>query len=255
MIELPLIFLGGLLGSAHCVGMCGGFALMVGAGARGWRHNLGRQIVYSLGRLFTYSVAGAALGYLGLRLVEDLPGVIHTQAVLAIVAGALLVTQGLTSAGVVARGRALAAALKTRWTRPDASAGHAFRHNIGVGCLATGMLGAFLRKPGLRPVFLAGMLTGLLPCGLVYAYLALAASTSDFFAGFATMAAFGLGTVPLMVATGGGASLLSLAARRRLFHVAAWCVVITGLLSLARGMTVLDRPRAHESTPACPLCR
>ena len=46
MIELPLVFLGGLLGSAHCVGMCGGFALSIGLGARGFAANLGRQLIY-----------------------------------------------------------------------------------------------------------------------------------------------------------------------------------------------------------------
>ena len=89
MIGLPLVFLGGLLGSAHCVGMCGGFALLIGSGARSARANLARQIVYSLGRIFTYSACGAAVGYAGLRLSDDLPSVVNAQALLAIVAGAV----------------------------------------------------------------------------------------------------------------------------------------------------------------------
>ena len=53
MIELPLVFLGGLLGSAHCVGMCGGFALTIGLGARDVAANVCRQLVYTAGRIFT----------------------------------------------------------------------------------------------------------------------------------------------------------------------------------------------------------
>src|SRR5690606_2384539 len=51
MIEWSLIFLGGLLGSAHCIGMCGGFAIAIGAGATRWSSNALRQVIYSLGRI------------------------------------------------------------------------------------------------------------------------------------------------------------------------------------------------------------
>ena len=247
MIELPLVFLGGFLGSAHCVGMCGGFACSSAPGRSGFAANLRRQMVYSLGRIFTYAACGATLGYLGLRLADDLAGTVHVQSVLAILAGVLLTVQGLIAAGVLPRAvqairfgvRGTAANLAPR---PAAS-----------GCLAGGMLGPFLRGGRLRDVFLAGMLTGFLPCGLVYAYLALAGSTSDTFGGAATMAAFGTGPIPLMIMTGSGASLLSLAGKQRMLRIAAWCVVLTGLVSLARGFGYLDVPLWHASG-SCPMC-
>lgn len=247
MIELPLVFLGGFLGSAHCVGMCGGFALLVGAGARGFSANLRRQMVYSLGRIFTYSTFGATLGYLGLRMANDLAGAVPVQSVLAILAGVLLTAQGLVSAGLLPQ-----AAQAIHFGVGGAAANLALRP-AASGCLAGGMLGAFLRGGRLRDVLLAGMLTGFLPCGLVYAYLALAGSTSDTFGGAATMAAFGAGTIPLMVMTGSGASLLSLAGRQRMLRVAAWCVVVTGLISLARGLGYLDVPFWHAGG-SCPMC-
>jgi hypothetical protein len=250
MIELPLVFLGGLLGSAHCVGMCGGFALMIGAGSRGWAANVGRQMVYSLGRIFTYAVFGGALGYAGLRLTEDLPSVLRAQAALALLAGVLLVIQGLASAGVLHRG--MLAAIVGRRDRGPLTLPQ--RPPNGVPCLATGMLGTLLRAPGLGHVLLAGMVTGFLPCGLVYAFLALAASSSGLLPGLATMLAFGSGTVPLMVLAGSGASALSIAMRQRLYRAAAWCVVLTGLLSLARGAGVLDFSTGPAAT-GCPLCR
>ena len=251
MIELPLIFLGGLLGSAHCVGMCGGFALMVAGGARSLRNNLLRQLAYSGGRIFTYAACGATLGYAGLRLAVDLPSVIHVQAVLAITAGVLLVLQGLMSAGVLSYRpwHALVAALSSSH---GSSALHQISPPTVSGCLAMGGLAGLLRGTWPR-VFLAGTITGFLPCGLVYTYLALATSSGDFFSGLATMIAFGLGTVPLMVLFGGGVSWISPMTRHRLLRVAAWCVVITGLLSLARGVTALqlDDGQAAENCPFC----
>lgn len=249
MSELPLVFLGGLLGSAHCLGMCGGFAIMIGAPARGLRQNLARQIVYSAGRIFTYAVLGGALGYAGLRLADRLSGLINVQAALALVAGALLVAVGLVSAGLVPQKVVVATSRWLPWNRHAAHLGGA----VTPGCLATGMLGTFLRAPGWGYVFLAGMLTGFLPCGLVYAFLALATSAGNPAAGMATMATFGLGTVPLMVLTGGAAALVTPAVRVRMLKVAAWCVVVTGIVSIARGVNAWELgPR--DATPACPLC-
>ena len=249
MIELPLIFLGGLLGSAHCVGMCGGFALLVGAPARRWRVNLARQIVYSGGRIFTYCTFGAAVGYGGLRLAERWGNVVNVQAAIAIVAGILLVAQGLISTGALHYATRV---VRRAWAGDGAVASHG-SSGVGIGCLMGGMVGAFLRDRRWSHVFLAGVFTGWLPCGLVYAYMALAASTSNLFGGMLTMAAFGLGTVPMMVLAGSGSSLFSLAGRRRLLGIAAWCVVLTGLLSIARGAGFLQLP-ADAPAASCPLC-
>jgi sulfite exporter TauE/SafE len=239
MIELPLVFLGGLLGSAHCVGMCGGFAVAIG-GSAGLRRNLARQMVYSLGRIFTYAALGGALGYAGLRLAEDLPAVVRAQGALAIAAGVLLVAFGLMAAGVAPR----------RWRGAVRAGSNA---TLGPACLTGGLIGAFLRAPGWGSVFLAGVFTGFLPCGLVYGFLALACSTASFPAGAATMAAFGLGTVPLLALTGAGVSLVPIVTRRWLLRFAAWCVVLAGLVSLARGTLALTA-ETSAGPPTCPAC-
>jgi len=250
MIELPLIFLGGLLGSAHCVGMCGGFAVMIGGGARSWRANLVRQCVYSGGRIFTYASLGGVLGYAGLRLAQDLPRVVNVQALCAIAAGIFLIVQGLLSAGVLSRlKRAYASRLSAR--KPAAQ-----RQTSSlsiVSCLTGGLVGSLLRTPGSRAAFLAGMLTGFLPCGLVYAYLVLATSTNDPLAGLATMVTFGLGTIPLMVLTGAGMSLVSPARRQFALRLAAWCVVVTGVIALARGGYAFQLPLS-EPVAGCLFC-
>lgn len=232
MSELALIFVGGLLGSSHCLGMCGSFALSIGAGAAGMRVNLFRQAAYSGGRIFTYAVLGAMAGFGGMRLAQTASPLVNVQALLAILAGALLILQGLLAGGVLSPRGGLA--------RQGA-------------CLAGSMFAAFLARPGLGTAFVAGMLTGLLPCGLVYAFLALAASAGGMAAGLLLMAAFGAGTVPLMVIAGCGGSLLSLAARRHMQRAAAWCVVLTGAISVARGMGFLSFSAAVASQ-GCPFC-
>ncbi|HUY88487.1 MAG TPA: sulfite exporter TauE/SafE family protein [Pirellulales bacterium] len=231
-MELLMVFVGGLLGSSHCVGMCGGFAISIGANTPSWRVNLLRQLIYGLGRVFTYGSAGAMAGYGGWRLARSAAPLIHAQAWLAVLAGVLLAVQGLAAAGVWRR-------IVTGGRRP--------------ACLSAGLFASFLKAPGLANVFLAGVLNGLLPCGLVYAFLALAASTDSMLSGLLQMTLFGLGTLPIMVLTGCGGNLLSLASRRRLLHFAAWCVVVTGGLSVARGIAFL-RSDAQVAAASCPAC-
>jgi sulfite exporter TauE/SafE len=231
VIEWPLVFMAGLLGSSHCIGMCGGFALALGSSAVTFRANLGRQLVYTAGRVFTYTVLGMAAAFGGWRLASAMPQLVNLPAALAIVAGCFLIYQGLKSAGWLGR--------------PVRGAAN--------GCLAGSIFSTFLTAPGWTGPFLAGLLTGLLPCGLLYGMLALAASSRNLWIGGAAMALFGLGTAPVMVLTGSGGSLLSLAARRHVLRVAAWCVVLTGLISIARGCGFLTLGGAAE-TGNCPFC-
>src|SRR5436309_3018013 len=65
MTELPLVFVGGLLGSSHCVGMCGPLALVLGVTEERVVSNVRRQLVFSAGRTFTYGFGGALAAYAG----------------------------------------------------------------------------------------------------------------------------------------------------------------------------------------------
>jgi sulfite exporter TauE/SafE len=234
MMELPLVFMAGALGSAHCVGMCGGFALMIGANSAGAMYNLGRQLVYSLGRLFTYVFLGLVCVHAGQRLAAWSSSAIWISAGLAIVAGCFLLFQ--------------AGSIFLIWPRRWTGSG-------GTPCLAGGFVGTFLRAPGLTNAFLAGILTGFLPCGLLYGMLALAASTASLSQGALTMAVFASGTMPLMVATGLGGSLLGVSLRRRVYLVAGFCVLLAGVVSVARGVTALRHLPGENPAAACPLCR
>jgi hypothetical protein len=227
-----LIALGGVLGSSHCVGMCGGFALLLGLHRGSLWDNLKGQLVYSVGRLMSYATLGGVAGYVGQELVARVPALWNVPALLCAAAGVFLVWEGLHAMGLLRRrGAAMAAA----------------------GCLLSPLMGALLRQPGLRNTLAAGVFTGLLPCGLVYAFVSLAASSGDLLQGAAIMTVFGLGTVPLMVLTGTGAMVLTVTLRQRLWQVAAWSVVMTGVLTIGRGAAFWStsaRPLAER----CPLC-
>jgi len=235
MIELPLVFLGGLLGSAHCVGMCGGFAFSIGIGSRGFACNLRRQVLYTAGRIFTYSFFGVVAGYAGFWIAGRASLWINAQAALCVVAGVLLAAQGLLALGLVPR-RFL----------PTPFGG-------GTACLAGSFVGPFLTSRRSSHVLLAGVLTGFLPCGLVYGYLALATSSANIGEGLLTMSLFGAGTGPLMILAGAGSSLLSPTTRRNLLKISAVCVSLTGLISIVRGVLFLQLTPAPEIV-RCVFC-
>ncbi|MFO0909083.1 MAG: sulfite exporter TauE/SafE family protein [Isosphaeraceae bacterium] len=236
MKELMLVLLGGVLGSSHCIGMCGGFALTIGVGAPSVVRNFTRQLLYSLGRVFTYAFLGAAAGFAGLWFSRRSIHLIHAQSLLSLLAGGLLILQGLITLGLIPLPT-------TRFWTPSASS--------SAGCMAGSLVRPFFASPRWHLVFLAGVLNGFLPCGLVYGYLALATSTASLPYGVATMAAFGLGTIPAMVLTGVGVSAVTLSARRHLFRVAGVCVLITGVLAVSRGAAAWT----SDNPAQCPGCR
>lgn len=186
MTEPLLIFLAGLAGSMHCIGMCGGFACGLGADARGPAASVLRHLVYNLGRVTSYCFLGAVVGHLGLLLVGhggEGSGASTAQRALAVLSGTLMVFIGLQFFGVF-RG-----------------AGHGLLGEGGQWLAQA--LRQLVRAPGVAAPLALGVLNGFLPCPLVYAFAAQAAASGGPLAGLQIMAAFGLGTFPAMLAMGG----------------------------------------------------
>ena len=214
MLDLAVVFLAGLLGSAHCVGMCGGFVVLVGAGSD--RAVAGRQAAYFVGKTLTYAAFGAIAGAAGVAVHGALGGV---GGVLGVGLGVALVAFGLGLCGVA-------------WGRGGAP-GVRFAARLGpaVGRLmASGRPGALV---GL------GALNGLLPCGLVYGMLAVAAQAGGAGRGALVMAVFGLATVPALALTGALGARLRPARRVWMQRAAGALVVAMGLLTVARGAGAL----------------
>jgi hypothetical protein len=218
-------FLIGLLGGAHCVGMCGGivgaFTVQLPARQRTWHLHL----AYSTGRIVSYAAAGAIMGTIGgagLLFGRVLP----VQLLLYVLANLMLVGLGLYLAGLanqVARLEALGAWL---WRRIQP---------YGAGLL-----------PADTPAkaFALGMLWGWLPCGLVYSVLATAMLSGGAARGAAVMLAFGLGTLPsLMLAGLALKRLRDFASSRRLRLAAGLLVAGFGLIGLAKAANMGEHIR------------
>ena len=212
MHAYALVFAGGLAGSLHCVGMCGGFPLALAGGSRA---NVGRQLLYNLGRLNTLVAIGALSGALGAAAVARGPAV-ALERTLALVAGTFMLIVGLEMVGVLraltARGAALAQATVGRLL------GGVIRSRSPMAPLALGVFNAFL------------------PCQLIYAFAARAASTASIGEGMLTMLAFGAGTVPAMLAVGTARALVPAAVRARLSLASGVVVLALGALTLLRGV-------------------
>lgn len=233
MIELPYIFVSGILGSAHCLGMCGPLAISLSAGVTPgvslWR----RQMAFSFGRVFTYCFCGGVAGFAGAWVTSRGSSIVLSQATLAIIAGVALVFMGLITAGVLSL--------------------PASRFLGSVPCGAGSWLKTFLVAPGLTGPLVAGVFTGFIPCGLVYAFLLKASSSGTMGTAILTMLAFGSGTIPMMVAVGFSGQFIPGKNRATLFKIAAWCIVVTGIISIARG-AVQFQSLETESVAPCPFC-
>lgn len=203
-------FILGLVGSLHCAGMCGPLALALpSSGASAPAFLLGR-LAYNLGRIFTYCALGVLFGLVGKTLL--LAGV---QRWVSIGLGVLLLA-GLFGSRRLALSRPLEAL---------------------VGRLKRGMSG-LLRRRSFASLWLLGLLNGLLPCGMVYAAGVGAAATGGAFAGSQYMAAFGLGTVPMMLGIGLSGRLIPLSFRLRLVRAIPLSVFLLATLLILRGLSL-----------------
>jgi len=192
---------------------------------------LAHQLLYSAGRLVTYGFLGALAGILSQRLSAlDLP-LVGGQQVLAIVAGVLMLLIGLSTLGV----------LRIRWLD------RVFGGAPAGGGACGGMLRQFLSARGVGPFLLAGVFTGFLPCGLVYAALAKAAEAANPLGGWTGMIVFGLGTTPAMVAIGCSSTLVSVRLRTRVLQLAACFVILLGGVTVYRGLPLHDSCCASQS--------
>ncbi len=227
----------GLAGSTHCVLMCGGVVgvLCAGLPVEARPRPLPYLLAYNLGRIGSYTVAGLLAGGLG-AIAQGLWPVAGAQLALKAVAGALMLGAGLYLAGVwplFARLEALGAPLWER-LRPAAQ--------------------ALLPVRSPRHALALGALWGWLPCGLVYTALALALSAGSASAGALTMLAFGLGTLPMLLAMSAAAGALSSLVRRtpvrRAVGLALGVMGVLSLVAVCQQSAVFLRPAVPGMSPA-----
>ncbi|AOE50596.1 sulfite exporter TauE/SafE family protein [Kangiella sediminilitoris] len=182
MTELTVVwlpaFMMGLLGSSHCLGMCGGLTVALSSGCEPQKQAL-LSLVYQLFRIVSYAILGTIVGSLGAVITRwtDFP-------ILLFLAGFLLIMMGLYLMG--------------QWsllTYLEKQGGRLWK-------ILQPLQKRFLPLRRVSQAIPIGLLWGLLPCGLVYSALAMAAASGGAAQGTVTMLAFGLGTLPALYVTG-----------------------------------------------------
>lgn len=226
LVPLVSAFLFGLAGSTHCLVMCGGVVGMASASMpvrlrKKPLRQLPLALSYNVGRITSYGFGGVIAGGLGAVVVELGP-VHRAQLALQIVSAALMIGAGLHLAGLLPSFARIELVGKPIWSRIQPFAMRFFPIDTP------------LRAVGL------GLLWGWLPCGLVYAALALALGSGGALEGGLTMLAFGLGTLPMLLAMNTVAGALVRAAKhpsaRRLAGLALGLMGAFALVMAARNI-------------------
>ncbi|NEO99193.1 MAG: sulfite exporter TauE/SafE family protein [Symploca sp. SIO2E9] len=233
MLDLLFVLTLGFLGSfGHCVGMCGPLTLafslsMQGETAQGWFSQLAFHGLLNLGRIVSYALVGAVLGGVGSALISgaQLAGVgSGLRQGIAIFTGLLLIWFGCWQ-------------VKPDWL-PSLPILHPLQGSLHLR-LSNAMSRLSYQTSWWTPLLLGGV-WGFIPCGFLYAAQIKAAATSNPLMGAATMLAFGLGTMPMMLGVGISASRLSADRRSQLFRMGGWVTITIGILTLLRTDAMVD---------------
>lgn len=220
MIYAALIF--GLLGSFHCVGMCGPIAFLLPLDRKNPTKRVLQLLSYHIGRVSMYAILGLVFGIVGKGL--NLFGI---QQHLSIGIGILMIVSILIPTKLFNR---------YNFSKPIYKAVAKLKSTLGTALKK--------RTPG--TFFTIGYLNGLLPCGLVYVAIFGALATGGAINGSVYMAAFGLGTIPLMTTAIYLGNFLTNNIKQRILKGIPVVVAIIGILFILRGLG-LDIPYVSPS--------
>jgi uncharacterized protein len=201
-------FFFGLLGSFHCVGMCGPIALSVPG------KTLAAKLIYNVGRTITYIVMGGIVGFVGEGF-----SFFGWQQILSVGAGFTM----------------LVIIIFTRYKHFDLPTSGVF-DKLWL-FLKKKLAPLFTSKSSWAPFFV-GLVNGLLPCGLVYAALFTAVSMGGIVESASYMALFGLGTIPLLLGITIFGDLLSPVLRSNFKKIIPYFLAIVAILLILRGLNL-----------------
>lgn len=206
----------GLLGSLHCLGMCGPLAIAAasGHGCISLRDKFSATLQYNIGRTLTYTALGVLFGLIG-----GLAYLASFQKVISISMGILLIGAFLMSINVESKINA-------------SQLGKSLHHKVRT------LLEKVLTKTANHSPLSIGLVNGLLPCGLVYLALAGAMTSGSLISGMLFMTLFGLGTMPMMITLALGYGTIPLHWRVRLKQVVPYVSLAFGGYLIYRGIVV-----------------
>jgi sulfite exporter TauE/SafE len=220
----------GFTGSLHCLGMCSPLAMTVtGQSSRG----LVKRIVYNLGRILTYSIAGSIVAAIGFALIF-----FKIQNILTIGLGIILLIAGLS--GV------------TQLKIPFVTSAIArFSSRLRM------YFSVFIQRKSYGAVFLLGSLNGLLPCGLSFIALSFCLSFDNPVDGFYFMMLFGAGTLPVLL---GATSIFHWLVNRlhvSFAKISTAMLIVSGVLLIGRVFAdhTIHSPESPASVVDIVLCK
>lgn len=226
-------FILGMAGSLHCVGMCGPIALALPGDRNVVLTFISGRFIYQIGRIITYVCLGLLVGILG-KGISSL-GISYLQQFISIGLGIFLIMM------------AIYPATKHKWRIPWIE--------VSVAKVKS-TLSILLRKRHFLSLFAIGILNGLLPCGLVYAGLLGALSTPSPNLAMSFMLFFGLGTLPLMLATSLLGHIITPTIRSKYAWALRACIIFLGIFLIGRGIFTanigfISHTNTLESIRAC----
>ncbi len=203
----------GLLGSLHCLGMCGPIAIAL-PGSNGKLHLFISRLMYNIGRILTYVLLGYVAGMVGKTIAFA-----GWQNALSIAMGILII------AAIVI---------------PRKFVTHLFPSRLFgvVGARFSTIWKGVFGRGTISSLLAVGILNGFLPCGLVYVALAASMSTGGVFDSLMYMALFGLGTVPAMLTISLMGQIIGAKTRLRLSRLVPVGAVVLACLLILRGMSL-----------------
>jgi len=218
----------GLIGSFHCIGMCGPIVVALPLKKNTLFAKVSGAILYNSGRVITYSILGIMFGLLGRGI--HMAGF---QQWTSIILGAMMIVSVIFP--------------------------FFFREKITIGKLFSGFAARLIVR--LRKLFtdrsyfsllMIGLLNGLLPCGLVYVAIAGAINSGSLFSGAIFMMMFGIGTIPLLLTASLASDIIGQRIRAKMQRVVPYFVFVLGVLFILRGMSLgipYVSPTTEKLTP------
>ncbi len=212
VLDWIAIFTAGLFSSlAHCVGMCGGFVMHLSIQNNAWK----KQIFYHIGRVFIYTFWGLASGIISKILLQY--GENSTvQNTISIIAGSIIIIIALQNLNILPKG--------------------IISNRLIQNTFLIRIFQSFIQDKSYFSGFYLGLLTGFLPCALLWGFVAYSASKPDVLQSVLVMFIFVLSTILPLLLLGFLTTKLKQRTRSRLNYISAFILLILGIITILRGI-------------------
>lgn len=206
----------GITSNLHCIGMCGPIAMAIPVNRKSNGTILSGVLQYNFGRILTYALLGVIVGSIGITI-----NTLGFLQWLSILAGIFLILFA--------------------WRKWFVTKLFSRVPNIGIQSIVSKGLGKVIKSKSPFKISTLGILNGFLPCGMVYAALVNALLAGNPAGSAYAMIAFGIGTLPSMIAVGFAANRINSTMRQKFNKIVPYLLTVVGILIVLRGMN-LDIP-------------